>query len=328
MFGTDIAIDLGTANVCVFVKGKGLVMMEPSVVARNRTTKKIIKIGKEAQEMLGRTPDNIVAVRPLRDGVISDFDSTEEMLRYFIKKACGRSIFRTRVIVCIPCKVTDVEYRAVCDAVRNTGAKDVKIIEEPLAAAIGAGLEIGGPVGNFVVDIGGGTTDAAVISLGSIVDSESVKIAGDKFDDSIVKYLRKKYNILVGDRTAEEVKRKIGCVLPREEKLTMTVKGRCLLTGLPKTIEVTSDETTEAFSEPTAAILDIVHNLFSRTPPELVGDILLNGVYLTGGGALIYGLDKAIENRIGVPVHLADEPELCVVKGTGAALDTYFDLDD
>lgn len=326
MFGYDIGIDLGTASVLIYIKGKGIVLREPSVVAIDKNTGKVLRVGVEAQEMLGRTPGNIVAIRPLREGVISDYETTEKMLKYFLKKVCGKMIFKPRVVVCIPSSITEVEDRAVRDAARNAGARYVDLIEEPMAAAIGAGIDVAKPCGNMVVDIGGGTADIAVISFGDVVESASIKIAGDKFDDAIVKYIRKKYNVLIGDRTAEEIKIKIGCMIPREEPVTIDVKGRCLLTGLPKVVTVNSEEALEALHEPGLLIAEAIHSVLERTPPELVGDISVNGIYMTGGGSLIYGFDKLIADKIGIDVRVAEDAVCCVAKGTGAALEYIGDL--
>ena len=326
MFGYDVGIDLGTATVLIYIKGKGIVLKEPSVVAIDKNTGKVLRVGVEAQQMLGRTPGNIVAIRPLRDGVISDYVTTEKMLKYFLKKVCGRMIFKPRVVVCIPSSITEVEDRAVRDAARNAGARFVELIEEPMAAAIGAGIDVAKPCGNMVVDIGGGTADVAVISFGDVVESQSVKVAGDKFDEAIVKYIRKKYNVLIGERTAEDIKIKIGCMVPREEVLSLDVKGRCLLTGLPKVVTVNSEEMLEALHEPGLVIAEAIHGVLERTPPELVGDISVNGIYMTGGGSLVYGFDKLIANKIGIDVRVAEDAVSCVVKGTGAALDYINDL--
>ncbi len=323
-FGQDIGIDLGTATILVYVKGKGVVLQEPSVVAIDTYTNKVLKVGAEAQEMIGRTPGNIVAIRPLRDGVISDYDTTEKMIKYFLKKVCGASFFKPRVMVCVPSQVTEVEERAVLDAAAQAGARKTYIIEEPIAAAIGAGLDITKPYGHLIVDIGGGTTDVAVISLGEIVVSSSIKVAGDKFDEAVTRYIRKKYNMMIGDRTAEELKINVGCVYPRPVPLTMEVKGRCLLTGLPRVIEISSEEMLEALDECAAQIVEAVHSVLERTPPELVGDISTNGILLTGGGSLISGLDKLISRETGLDVEIAEDAVLCVAKGTGMSLD-YID---
>ena len=318
MIGTDIGIDLGTASILVYVKGKGVVLKEPSVVAYDRDTNRIKAIGEEARLMLGRTPGNIIAVRPLRQGVISDYNVTEKMLKYFIQKAVGRTRFRKPIIsVCVPSGVTEVEKRAVEEATYNAGAKDVKIIEEPIAAAIGAGIDIAKPCGNMIVDIGGGTADIAVISLGGTVVSESIKIAGDDFDEAIVKYMRKKHNLLIGERTAEEIKIKIGSAYNRPELLTHDVRGRNLITGLPKTVTVNSDETVEALKETTTQIVEAVHSVLEKTPPELAADIADRGIVLTGGGGLLYGLEQLIEQKTGITTMTAEDPMTAVAIGTG-----------
>ena len=318
MSGTDVGIDLGTASILVYVKGKGVVLKEPSVVAYNKDTNRIMAIGEEARLMLGRTPGNIVAVRPLRQGVISDYNVTEKMLKYFIQKAVGKNRFRKPIIsVCVPSGVTEVEKRAVEDATYNAGAKDVKIIEEPIAAAIGAGIDIAKPCGNMIVDIGGGTADIAVISLGGTVVSESIKIAGDDFDEAIVKYMRKKHNLLIGERTAEEIKIKIGSAYKRPELLTHDVRGRNLITGLPKTVTVNSDETVEALKETTTQIVEAVHTVLEKTPPELAADIADRGIVLTGGGGLLYGLEELIEQKTGITTVTAEDPMTAVAIGTG-----------
>ena len=327
MFGHDIAIDLGTATVVVYVKGKGILLREPSVVAINNQTEEILAIGDEARKMLGRTPGNIVAIRPLREGVISDYTVTEKMLKYYLQKIGGRSIFAPRVMVCIPSKVTEVEKKAVIDAATNAGARKVYLIEEPIAAAIGAGIDISKPDGNLIVDIGGGTTDIAVISLGGAVVSSSLKVAGDKFDEAIVKYMRKKHNIMIGDRTAEEMKIKIGCVFPKFQESQTEVTGRDLITGLPTTIDIYASEMLEALEEPSMMIVDAVHNVLEKTPPELSADIADKGIYLTGGGSLVDGLDKLLEDRLGIPVMIAEDAVSCVAKGTGKALEQIDKLD-
>lgn len=320
--GQDIGIDLGTASVLVYIKGKGIVLNEPSVVAIDRNNNKILAVGEEARLMLGRTPGHIVAVRPLRDGVISDYNVTEKMLRYFIDKAIGRKrIFKPRMVVCVPSGVTEVEKRAVIDAANQAGARTTKLIEEPIAAAIGAGLDISKASGNMVIDIGGGTSDIAVISLGGIVVSSSIKVAGDKFDEAIVRYMRKKHNVMVGERTAEELKIKVGTAYPREEEVSIEVRGRNLISGLPKTMEVTSQEMLEALAEPVAAVADAVHSVLERTPPELAADVSDRGIVMTGGGSLLYGLDKLIAKRTGIPVYIAEDPISCVAIGTGKALE-------
>ena len=318
MSGTDIGIDLGTASVLVYIKGKGVVLKEPSVVALDRVTNRPKAIGEDARLMLGRTPGNIVAVRPLRQGVISDFDITELMLKYFIRKAVGKNRFRKPFVsVCVPSGATEVEKKAVKDAAFNVGAKDVEIIEEPIAAAIGAGIDISKPCGNMIVDIGGGTSDIAVISLGGTVVSTSIKVAGDDFDEAIVKYMRKKHNLLIGERTAEDIKIKIGAAYERPEPLTMDVRGRNLVTGLPKTITVTSAETVEALKEPTTQIVDAVHAVLEKTPPELAADIADRGIVITGGGGLLYGLEEIIKRETGIDTVTAEDSMTAVAIGTG-----------
>ncbi|MBQ4517192.1 MAG: rod shape-determining protein MreB [Clostridia bacterium] len=323
-FGQDIGIDLGTATILVYVKGKGVVLKEPSVVAIDTDTGKVLKVGSEAQNMIGRTPGNIVAIRPLKDGVISDYDTTEKMIRYFLRKVCKNRFFKPRVMICVPSQATEVEEKAVNDAAISAGAGKTFIIEEPIAAAIGAGIDISKPYGNMIVDIGGGTADVAVISLGEIVVSNSIKVAGDKFDEAVVRYIRKKHNMMIGDRTAEELKIQLGCVYPRPEVLSMEIKGRCLVSGLPKVVTVTSEEMLEAFEECAAQIVDAVHTVLEKTPPELVGDISTGGILLTGGGSLIYGLDKLLHRETGLDVYIAEDAVYCVAKGTGMSLD-YMD---
>jgi rod shape-determining protein MreB len=318
MMTTDIGIDLGTASILVYIRGKGVVLKEPSVVAFDRDTNKIKAIGEEARLMLGRTPGNIVAVRPLRQGVISDYTVTEKMLKYFINKALGRRMLKKpRISVCVPSGVTEVEKKAVEDATYNAGAREVAIIEEPIAAAIGAGIDITRPCGNMIVDIGGGTSDIAVISLGGTVVSTSVKIAGDDFDEAIVRYMRKKHNLLIGERTAEDIKIKVGCAYPRPEVMSMDVRGRNLVTGLPKTVTVTSEETEEALRETTSQIVEAVHSVLEKTPPELAADISDRGIVLTGGGSLLQGLDELIEAKTGINTMVADDPMTAVAIGTG-----------
>lgn len=318
MLSSDIGIDLGTASVLVYIKGKGVVLKEPSVVAFDRDTNKIKAIGEEARLMLGRTPGNIVAVRPLRQGVISDYNVTEKMLRYFIQKAVGKQRFRKlNVSICVPSGVTEVEKKAVQDATEQAGAKNVEIIEEPIAAAIGAGIDITRPCGNMIVDIGGGTSDIAVISLGGTVVSTSIKIAGDDFDEAIVRYMRKNHNLLIGERTAEDIKIKIGTAYPRAQVESMDVRGRNLVTGLPKTITVTSEETEEALKEATSQIVEAVHSVLERTPPELAADIADRGIVLTGGGSLLNGLEALIEDKTGITTMTAEDPMTAVAIGTG-----------
>ena len=314
----DIGIDLGTASILVYVKGKGVVLKEPSVVAFDRDTNRIKAIGEEARLMLGRTPGNIVAVRPLRQGVISDYTVTEKMLKYFIQKAVGKQRFRKPLIsICVPSQVTEVERKAVEDAAFQAGARDVKIIEEPIAAAIGAGIDIARPCGNMIVDIGGGTSDIAVISLGGTVVSASIKIAGDDFDEALVRYMRKKHNLLIGERTAEDIKIRIGSAYPRPESVTVDVRGRNLVTGLPKTITVTSEETEEALKDTTSQIVEAVHSVLEKTPPELAADIADRGIVLTGGGSLLYGLEELIESKTGITTMTAEDPMTAVAIGTG-----------
>ena len=324
-FVREVGIDLGTANVLVYVKGKGIVLNEPSVVAINSDTDEILAVGEEARQMLGRTPANIIAVKPLRDGVISDFDITERMLKYFIRKTCGSGrLFKPKIMICVPSSVTEVEKRAVREAAQAAGGKDVYLMEEPVAAAIGANLDISEPDGKMVIDIGGGTTDIAVLALGGIVASTSVKMAGDKFDEAIIKYLRKSHKLYIGERTAEELKLGVGSAFQREESKTMECRGRDMVTGLPKTVEINSEEMLEALNEPIHDITEAVHNVLEITPPELASDISNTGIVLTGGGALLYGIDKCIEDRTGIKVIIAEDPKSCVAKGTGKALD---DLD-
>ena len=325
----DIGIDLGTASVLVYIKGKGVVLNEPSVVAIDKNTGRLLKVGAEAQAMLGRTPGNIVAIRPLRDGVISDYDMTERMLKEFIRKVTGGfHLFPPRIMVCVPSGITEVEERAVIDAGRQAGARRVYLIEEPVAAAIGAGIDITKPDGHMVVDIGGGTSDIAVISLSGVVESASIKVAGDQFNESVVKYMRRKHNILIGERTAEQMKMEIGCVYPKEEEATIEIKGRCLMTGLPKTITVNSTEMMEAFEEPVERILEAVHNVLERTPPELVADISNNGIVMTGGGSLVRGFDKLVTARTGIHAMVAENAIQCVAEGTGRSLDSIQDMQD
>ena len=328
MFAKDIGIDLGTASILVYVKGKGVVLREPSVVAMDKDKGTLLKVGTEAQQMLGRTPGNIVAIRPLREGVISDFDMTERMLKEFIKKTTTFSLFKPRLLICVPSGITEVEERAVIDAGIQAGARRAYLIEEPVAAAIGAGIDITKPDGHMIVDIGGGTADIAVISLGGVVESASIKTAGDKFDEAVVKYVRRKHNVLIGDRTAEEMKKTIGCVFPRPEEVTMEVKGRCLLTGLPRVFSVTSNEMIEAFEEVTGRILEAIHAVLERTPPELVADISTNGIVMTGGGSLVWGFDKLVESNTGIETHVADDAISCVAYGTGKSLDSLDQMQD
>ena len=326
-YGQDIGIDLGTATVIAYAKGKGIVLREPSVVAVDNNTGEVLAVGKEARRMLGRTPGNIVATRPLRDGVISNYTVTEKMLKYFINRVCGKFIFAPRIMICIPSQVTEVEKKAVIDAASQAGARKVYLIEEPIAAAIGAGIDISKPCGNMVVDIGGGTTDIAVISLGGSVVSSSLKVAGDKFDEAIVRYIKKKYNTIIGERTAEDLKINIGCVYPKIQDMEMDIRGRDLATGLPKTMTVRSSEMLEALIEPAMQVVDAVHSVLEKTPPELAADISDRGIYMTGGGCLIDGLDKLLQEQLGLNVMIAQDAVSCVALGTGKALDNLDILD-
>lgn len=326
-FGQDIGIDLGTATVIAYVKGKGIVLREPSVVAVDNNTGDVLAVGQEARRMLGRTPGNIVATRPLKDGVISDYTVTEKMLKYFINKIGPKSIFAPRIMICIPSQVTEVEKKAVIDAASQAGARKVFLIEEPIAAAIGAGIDISKPCGNMIVDIGGGTTDIAVISLGGSVVSSSIKVAGDKFDEAVIRYIKKKHNVIIGDRTAEELKVNIGCVYPKIQDVEMDIRGRDLGTGLPKTLTISSSEMMEALIEPAMMIVDAVHGVLEKTPPELAADISDKGIYMTGGGSLLDGLDKLLKEKTGINVMIAQDTVSCVALGTGKALDTLDTLE-
>lgn len=324
MFSKDIGIDLGTANTLVYMKGKGIVMREPSVVAVDVRTDTVLAVGKHAKEMIGRTPGSIVAVRPMKDGVIADFDITATMLKHFIKQAVKSTSFsKPHIIICIPSGVTEVERRAVEDAARQAGASNVELVEEPMAAAIGAGLPVNEPTGSMVVDIGGGTAEVAVISLGDIVTSVSVRCAGDKFDEAIISYVKKKYNLLIGERTAEDIKIKIGSAYPTEENedASVEIKGRNLVDGLPKDVSISAQEVREALGDSLSLIIDAIKSTLEKTPPELSADIIDHGIMLTGGGALLRGLDKLVEQETGMPVHVADNPLDCVVNGTGKQLD-------
>ncbi len=320
IFGQDIGIDLGTATILVYVKGKGIVLREPSVVAIDKNTNEVLAVGQEARKMLGRTPGNIIALRPLKDGVISDYTITEKMLKHFITKVCGKFIFSPRIMICVPSRITEVEKKAVIDAATHAGARKVYLIEEPIAAAIGAGIDIGKPYGSMIVDIGGGTADIAVISLGGSVKSTSLKVAGDKFDEAIIKYIKKNRNIIIGERTAEDIKITIGCMYPKTVSEKMAVKGRDLVSGLPVEFEVTSEEVLEALQECADKILEGVHSVLEETPPELTADISERGIYITGGGGLVEGLDKLIEEKTGIPVMIAEDAQSCVAIGTGKAL--------
>ncbi|MDR2753521.1 MAG: rod shape-determining protein [Oscillospiraceae bacterium] len=324
LFSQDIGIDLGTANTLVFVKGKGVVIREPSVVAVNQKTNppSVVAVGEQAKEMIGRTPGSIIAVRPLKDGVIADFNITADMLKSFIRRAMNNSPFnRANVLICIPSGVTEVERRAVFGAAKGAGAKEVHLIEEPMAAAIGAGLPVGEATGSMVVDIGGGTSEVAVISLGDVVTSRSARVAGDNFDEAIISYIKKKYNLLIGERTAEDIKIGIGSAYPFEGEGKMTIKGRNLMDGLPKHVDVTAEEIREALADPVNQILDAIRATLERTPPELAADIIDHGIMLTGGGALLRGLDHLIQAETKIPVHVAEKPLDCVVDGCGICLE-------
>ena len=321
LFSNDMGIDLGTATTLVYVKGEGVVLCEPSVVAIERGTSHVLAVGEEAKRMLGRTPGNIVAIRPMKDGVIADFEITEAMLRYFIKKVHHRKVLvRPRIIIAVPSGITEVEKRAVKDSAERAGAREVFLIEEPIAAAIGVGLPIQEPIGNMIIDVGGGTTEMAVISLAGTVFSKSIRIGGDEMDEAIIEYLKKTYNLMVGERTAEDTKIKIGSAFPQEEELTLEVRGRDLVTGLPKAVTITSEEVRDALVEPLRAILEIAKISLERTPPELAADLIEHGIVMAGGGSLLRGLDKLISEETGLPVHIADDPVTAVVQGTGKVL--------
>jgi len=322
IFSKDMGIDLGTANTLVYVKGKGVVVREPSVVAIQVENKEVLAVGDEAKQMIGRTPGNIIAIRPMKDGVIADFDVTQKMLKHFIKKAYpSPTLFKPRVIVCVPSGVTEVEKRAVEEAAEQAGAKQAFLIEEPMAAAIGADLPVEEPTGSMVVDIGGGTTEVAIISLGGIVTSRSIRVAGDELDESIIQYVKKQYNLMIGERTAENVKINIGSAFSKKQETSMEIKGRDLVTGLPKTLKISSEEIRDAVSEPVNSILDAIKYTLEKTPPELAADIMERGLVLTGGGALLEGLDKRVKEETGMPVYVAENPLDCVVQGTGKALE-------
>lgn len=330
MFGMnmDIGIDLGTANVLVYVKGKGIVLREPSVVAVDRDSNKVLAIGEEARRMIGRTPGNIVAIRPLREGVIADYDITETMLRHFIEKVVGRSfVFRPRIMICIPSGVTMVEQRAVQEAAEQAGARHTQLIEEPLAAALGAGLDISEPYGSMVVDIGGGTTDIAVISLGGIVQSASLRIAGDRFDTDIIAYVKKEFNLMIGERTAENIKMEVGAAFADARNEVMDIRGRDLLSGLPKTVQINTTQAHEAVCQSVTSIVDCVKKVLEDTPPELAADIMDRGIVLTGGGAMLYGLDELIRRETQIPAALATDALSCVALGCGKALDAFSRFD-
>lgn len=325
MFSSDLAIDLGTSNTLIYVKGKGIVCDEPSVVAVQkdaRGARKILAVGREAKDMIGRTPGAVTAIRPIKDGVIADFEVTEAMLRYFIHKATNRRMFlRPRIIICVPHGITEVEKRAVKESAQSAGAREVYLIEEPMAAAIGADLPVADPSGNMIVDIGGGTTEVAVISLAGIVYSRSIRVGGDKMDEAIIQHIKRRYNLLIGERSAEEIKIEIGNAYPFDEPRSLQVKGRDMIAGVPRTVEITSDEVREALAEPVSAIVETVRVALERTPPELAADIVDKGIVLTGGGALLKNLDVIIREETRLPVMIADNPTACVVMGTGRVLD-------
>ena len=326
LFSSDLAIDLGTANTCVYARGKGIVVNEPSIVAINKVNGRVEAVGKEAKEMLGRTPGNIVAIRPMKDGVIADFEVTEKMIKYFIEKAHGRRfLVKPRIVISVPSEITQVEKRAVKDSALRAGATEVYLIEQAMAAAIGAGLPITDPTGNMIVDIGGGTTDVAVISLAGIVYSRSVRVAGNEMDDAIIQYIKRKYNLLIGERTAEQIKMEIGSAFPLDEEMTMEIKGRDLVEGVPKTLVVSDEEIREALSETVATIVEAVRVALERTPPELSADIMDKGIIIAGGGSMLKNLDKRLREETGLPVTLAEDPLACVALGTGQML-TDFNL--
>ncbi|MFU0800930.1 MAG: rod shape-determining protein [Xylanivirga thermophila] len=322
MFSKDLGIDLGTANTLVYVKGKDIVIREPSVVAVRSDRKQVLAVGEEAKRMIGRTPGNIVAIRPMKEGVIADFDVTQEMLKYFIKKSMAKSMHaHPRIVVCVPSGVTEVEKRAVEEATRQAGAREAYLVEEPMAAAIGAGLPVNEPTGSMVVDIGGGTSEVAIISLGGIVTSKSLRVGGNKLDDAIIFYIKKEYNLMIGERTAEEIKITIGSAFPKEQEQAMDIRGRDLVTGLPKTLRITSTEILEALKEPVNSIVDAIKLTLEKTPPELAADIMDKGIMLTGGGALLEGMDKLIRQETGMPVHIAENPLDCVAIGAGKVVE-------
>ena len=327
LFSSDVAIDLGTATTLVYVKGRGIVLQEPSLVVVHKATNQILAVGNDAKMMLGRTPGSIVSIRPMRDGVIADFEITERMLRYFISKVHNRrSLIRPRIVVAIPSGCTEVEKRAVRDSAEQAGAREVFLVEEPMVAAIGAGLPIGEPQGNMIVDIGGGTTEVAVISLGDIVYGKSIRVAGDELDEAIINFIKKNYNILIGERTAEDIKIQIGSAFPLEQELRMQIKGRDLVTGLPKTIELTSEEIRGCLEEPLIPIIETIKLTLERTPPELAADIVDRGIILAGGSSLLKNLDERLRDETGVPVNLADDPTTAVAMGAGKLLDESMDF--
>lgn len=325
-FANDVGIDLGTANTLVYVRGKGIVVNEPSIVAVDRSTQQVLAIGNEAKEMLGRTPEDVMTIRPLKDGVIADFEKTEEMLRAFIRKVQNSRLFgRPRIVICVPSGITEVEKRAVRDSAESAGAREVFLIAEPMAAAIGIGLPVELPVGNMVIDVGGGTSEIAVIALSGIVTSTSIRVGGDEMDRAIVQFLKKKYNLLIGERTAEQIKIEIASAVEMDSELETRVKGRDLVGGIPKTINLSSSEVREALSEPISQIVDAVRISLERTPPELAADILDRGIILSGGGALLRGLDQRLRNETSLPINVVEDPLTCVVRGTGKVLENLTD---
>ncbi|MGM9521915.1 MAG: rod shape-determining protein [Oscillospiraceae bacterium] len=328
IFGRDIGLDLGTNTAVVSVRGKGVVTREPSVVAMDKNTGRLLKVGVAAQRMLGRTPGNIVAIHPLSGGVISDFDMTERMIRELLRKVTSFSLLKPRVVISVPSGITEVEERAVIDAGIRAGARKVYLMESPVAAALGAGVDISKAEGNMVVDVGAGTTDVAVISLSGVVQSESIKIAGDAFDEAIIKYIRRKHNLLIGKSTAEELKKSIGCVFPKPDEMTLEVKGRCLMTGLPRMVSISSPEMIEAFDEVSEQILETIHSVLETTPPELVADISENGIVITGGGALIWGFDRLVESSTSIPTRIADDAEMCVAYGVNKSLEIINEMQE
>jgi len=326
IFGRDIGIDLGTTSVLISTRGKGVILREPAVVAIDRNNGRLLNVGMAAQRMLGRTPGNIVAIRPMSNGAISDYDMTERMLKEFVRKALSFSLLKPRIIISVPSGITEVEERAVIDAGIAAGARKVYLMESPLAAAIGAGLDVSKPDGRMVIDIGGGTTDVAVLSLNGVVSSESLKAGGEAFDDALIKYIKRKHDVLIGETTAEELKKGIGCVFPRPESVAVEVKGRCLHTGLPKVVAVSTTDILEAFEEVTEQIVESIHSILENTPPELVADISQNGIVLTGGNCLLWGFDKLITSRTSITTHTADDADLCVANGLGKALNWVGDM--
>lgn len=328
IFGRDIGLDLGTSTVVLAARGKGIVTREPSVVAMDRNTGRLLKVGAAAQRMLGRTPGNIAALHPLTGGVISDFEMTERMIRELIRKVINFSLVKPRLLISVPSGITEVEERAVVDAGISAGARKVYLIETPVAAAMGAGLDISRAEGNLVIDVGAGTTDVAVISLSGVVQSESIKVAGDAFDEAIIKYVRKKHNLLLGKNTAEELKKSIGCVFPKPEEATVEVKGRCLMTGLPRMVSIGTTDMIEAFDEVSEQILETVHRVLENTPPELVADISENGIVLTGGGSLLWGFDRLVESSTSIKTRVADDAEMCVAYGVNKSLELIGDMQE